>query len=149
LRAAGGRLVGGGHAIDTAPWQPDVLPNFDHLRLETPNRFSHFRAPTVDARPGALGSIQEILDRGADDLGSNVKRPSRDDCLASDPSAIGGRARRTATAFGKRARERRGAAHTAKSLRMPKRRDRAPIVVLDDYRLRLSADIGDRQPISG
>lgn len=80
-----------------------MLAHFNHLGLETPDGLSHLSAPGVSGGPGPLGAIEEILDRGADDLGSDVKRPRRDDCLPGNPPAVGRRARRTAGTFGERA----------------------------------------------
>ena len=142
-------LVIGGHAIATSPGEPDVLTHFDHLGFEAPNGLGHLNAPGANGGPDSLSAIEEILDCGADDLGSDVKRPRRDDCFPGNPSAIGGRTRRAAGTFRERARERGGAAHAAQSLCMPKCRDRALVVLVENYRVRLSADFGDQHPKSG
>ena len=149
MREAGRCSPIGCGAIVDAPRQPNVLAHFDHLGLETANGLGHLSAPGVSGRPGHVGAIEEILHRGADDLGSDVKRPGRDDCLAGNPPAVRRRTRRAAGMFGERARERRSAAHAAQSLCMSKRRDRSPVVVLDTYRPRLSADFGEGHPIPG
>lgn len=120
-----------------------MLTHFDHLGFEAPDGLSHLSAPGPNGSAGSLGTIEEILNCGADNLGSDVERPRRDHCLPGDPSAVGGRTRRAAGAFGERARERRGAADTTQRLCVPKRRNGAPIVVLDNYPPRVSADFGE------
>jgi hypothetical protein len=125
-----------------------VLAHFDHLGFETPNRLGHLNAPAADGSPGSVGAVEELLDCGANDLGSDVKRPRRDDCLAGNPPAVGGCARRAAGPFGERARKRGGTARTAQGLSVAKCCDRALVVLLENYRPRVSADFGWLPPMS-
>ena len=125
-----------------------MLTHFDHLGFEAPDGLGHLNAPGGSSRPGFVRAVEEILDRSADDVGGDLKRPRRDDCLSGNPSAIGGGARRTAGTFGQRTRERRSTACTAQGLSVPKCCDRALVVLLENYRPRLSADFGWLHPMS-
>jgi hypothetical protein len=125
-----------------------VLTHFDHLGFEAPDGLGHLNAPSASGGSDSIGAIEEILDCGANDFGSDVKRPRRNDCLSGDPSAIGGCARRSTGTFGERTRERRGTACTAQGLSMPKCCYRALVVRLENYRPRVSADFGWLHPMS-